>query len=138
MTPRVLVLGVAVWVGVLSAASGHVQTAAQDQPRAGTAAPTSAVESAALVKRYCVTCHSDRLKTGGLALETLDLGDVAAGASTWEKVVQKLRAGVMPPAGSPRPVARRIRRPDDVDRGRARQGGDEPTRIPGGARPFIG
>ena len=103
MTPRVLVLGVVVWVGVLSAASRHVQTAAQDQPRAVTAAPTSAGESAALVKRYCVTCHSDRLKTGGLALETLNLGDVAAGASTWEKVVQKLRAGVMPPAGSPRP-----------------------------------
>jgi mono/diheme cytochrome c family protein len=98
MTRQALVLGVAVWVGVLSAGSGSVQTAAQ-----GPAAPTSAGEATALIKRYCVTCHNDRLKTGGLALETVNLDDVAAGAATWEKVVQKLRAGVMPPAGSPRP-----------------------------------
>jgi hypothetical protein len=55
------------------------------------------------VTRYCVGCHNDRLKTGGLALDTAELDSIAAHAETWEKVVQKLRGGVMPPAGAPRP-----------------------------------
>ena len=45
------------------------------------------------------------MKTGGLALDTLDLTDVGAHAAEWEKVVVKLRAGLMPPAGMPRPAA---------------------------------
>ncbi|MGE3509426.1 MAG: DUF1592 domain-containing protein [Vicinamibacterales bacterium] len=56
-----------------------------------------------LIDRYCVTCHNGRLKTGGLALDTLDLRDITASAPVWEKVARKLRAGVMPPAGRPRP-----------------------------------
>jgi mono/diheme cytochrome c family protein len=55
------------------------------------------------VNRYCVTCHSARLKTGGLSLEALDVTQVAADAATWEKVVRKLRGRMMPPAGAPRP-----------------------------------
>ena len=57
------------------------------------------------MKRYCVSCHNQRLKTGGLALDTLSMTDVAAGAETWEKVVRKLRTDAMPPAGLPRPEA---------------------------------
>ena len=53
--------------------------------------------------QYCVTCHNQRLKTGGLALDTLDAANVPAGAEVWEKVVRKLRAGAMPPVGMPRP-----------------------------------
>ncbi|MGE0446268.1 MAG: DUF1592 domain-containing protein, partial [Vicinamibacterales bacterium] len=60
--------------------------------------------SRAFVDRYCVTCHNQRLKTGGLALDLLDLTDVAAHAREWEKVAVKLRAGLMPPAGMPRPA----------------------------------
>jgi hypothetical protein len=56
-----------------------------------------------LLNQYCVTCHNERLKTGGLALDKLDLEHVGASAETWEKVVRKLRAGMMPPAGAPRP-----------------------------------
>ena len=52
---------------------------------------------------YCVTCHNQRLDTAGLALETLDLSQVADRADVWEKVVRKLRAGVMPPQGARRP-----------------------------------
>jgi hypothetical protein len=56
-----------------------------------------------ILDKYCVTCHNQRLKTGGLTLDTLDLGKVPAQAEVWEKVVRKLRSGTMPPAGMPRP-----------------------------------
>jgi hypothetical protein len=60
-------------------------------------------DGAALLKRYCFGCHNERLKTGGLMLDRMDLSEPAAQAETWEKVVRKLRAGLMPPPASPRP-----------------------------------
>jgi len=57
----------------------------------------------ATVQQYCVTCHSQQLKTGGLSLETLDIATVQANAETWESVVRKLRVGAMPPRGARRP-----------------------------------
>jgi cytochrome c551/c552 len=57
----------------------------------------------ALLDKYCVTCHSQKLKTGGLTLEKLDTEHVADGAETWEKVVRKIHGGTMPPLGMPRP-----------------------------------
>jgi cytochrome c553 len=57
------------------------------------------------ITTYCVTCHNDRLKTGGLALDRPDLANVAAHADVWEKVIRKVRTGMMPPAGVPRPSA---------------------------------
>ena len=60
----------------------------------------------ALFDRYCVTCHNEKLKKVGtvpIALDADGLWDVPANAATWEKVVLKMRAGVMPPAGSSRP-----------------------------------
>src|SRR5499426_129083 len=47
--------------------------------------------------RYCATCHNDRLKTGGLSLEHLEVSRPDAQPEVWEKVVRKLRTGVMPP-----------------------------------------
>jgi hypothetical protein len=58
-----------------------------------------------VLDRYCVSCHSERLKTGGLSLEGLDLAALPQNAETLEKVVRKLRSGAMPPAGRPRPDA---------------------------------
>jgi mono/diheme cytochrome c family protein len=69
------------------------------------AAASSPSELRPVLDRYCVTCHNDRLKTGGLTLETADLANVPANAETWESVVRKVRAGAMPPAGMPRPEA---------------------------------
>ena len=63
----------------------------------------SAGPERALLDRYCVTCHNDALRTAGLALDTLDLDRIGDHADVWEKVVGKLRAGMMPPAGRPRP-----------------------------------
>jgi len=48
-------------------------------------------------ERYCVGCHSDRVKTGGLSLEGLTLTDIPAHGEIWEKVLRKLRSGEMPP-----------------------------------------
>jgi cytochrome c551/c552 len=70
---------------------GRTQTAPQEQ---------------ALINQYCVACHSERLKTGGLVLEKLDpahAADSSETSETWEKVIRKVRAGMMPPAGAPRP-----------------------------------
>jgi cytochrome c551/c552 len=62
----------------------------------------------ALLNQYCVACHNTKLKTGGLALDKLDLQHADANAETWEKVARKLRAGLMPPAGAPRPDRRAL------------------------------
>ena len=53
--------------------------------------------------QYCQGCHNGRLKTGGLSLEQMDPGQVSQSPETWEKVVRKVRAGMMPPSGAPRP-----------------------------------
>jgi cytochrome c5 len=57
----------------------------------------------ALLTRYCVTCHNQKLKTAQLTLDTANVENVAEHAEVWEKVARKLRAGAMPPAGLPRP-----------------------------------
>src|SRR5438045_986347 len=97
------------FVAVVSAVLGHAPAAA---PRAQSAAParaTSVPNSAppatqrALIDQYCVTCHNDRLKTAQLSLEHLDLAAVGDHAELWERVVRKLRAGVMPPPDVKRP-----------------------------------
>jgi len=59
--------------------------------------------SQALVDKYCVTCHSVRLKTGGLTLEKIDVSQVGKNAEIFEKVLRKVRGGMMPPQGMPRP-----------------------------------
>jgi hypothetical protein len=67
-------------------------------------------QPAALVRQYCVTCHNERLRTGGLALDLLDTGHPGADPDAWEKAVRKLRGGMMPPQGMPRPDASRLQR----------------------------
>src|SRR5215471_20743857 len=68
-----------------------------------TAASSPATPYRALLDQYCVTCHNERAKTAGLMLDKMDLEHVADGAATWEKVIRKLRGGMMPPTGRPRP-----------------------------------
>src|SRR5687767_11688470 len=66
-------------------------------------AALSSEQARALLDKYCVSCHNDRLKTQNLSLQGLDLANVADHAEVWEKVIRKLRAGVMPPPDMPRP-----------------------------------
>jgi mono/diheme cytochrome c family protein len=64
---------------------------------------TDATPQRALVDRYCVVCHNAKLKTANLLLDGLDLAHLGDHAEIGEKVVRKLRAGLMPPTGMPRP-----------------------------------
>src|SRR5437870_5416135 len=77
---------------------------AQSGVRQSAAAPVaSAAPQRALIDQYCVTCHNDRTKTANLSLQQLDLTTVGDHPELWEKVVRKLRAGVMPPPDVKRP-----------------------------------
>ncbi len=62
----------------------------------------------ALINQYCVTCHNERAKTAGLMLDKLDIEHPGKHAESWEKVVRKLRGGMMPPQGMPRPDQAKI------------------------------
>ena len=91
---------------VVPMAGGNVQArgaaAGEEQP----AGPVSPSTARTLVDQYCVTCHNERLLAQGtvpVAFEDLDTGDIGAHPEIWEKVVRKLRVGMMPPAGRPRP-----------------------------------
>src|SRR5688572_26175116 len=105
---------VCMWLGVglalLSAESGgearQTSTTAARRSQARVSTPAADISSQrAILNQYCVTCHNERARTGGLALDTLDPAHVSEAAETWEKVVRKLRGGMMPPQGMPRPDA---------------------------------
>ena len=104
---RFLCAGVVIWLFAAAFSTRPVHSAGLDQAPAAqaTSAPGSVDVTAAraTVKRYCVSCHNDRLKTGGLVLSTLDPAEASQHPEIWEKVVHKLRAGMMPPSGLPRP-----------------------------------
>ena len=107
MTRRAFVLfGVwmAAWAVCLAPAA--LAGPAQETKAAAPESPVAAHE--ALLQRYCLTCHNERLAARGtvpIALRTADLADVPGTADVWEKVIRKLRTGSMPPAGRPRPDA---------------------------------
>jgi hypothetical protein len=95
--------------------TAHEGAARRDAPPRRTAPTTAQNGSAsdagdpgaqtALVKQYCVTCHNDRGKAGGLSLVNFDAATVADHTEAPEKMIRKLRAGMMPPAGARRPDA---------------------------------
>jgi cytochrome c5 len=113
---RALFLASAVVAGslVYNPAAGQSTTPAR-RPAAPIAAPSvaakpaspvvanTAAEQKKLVDRYCVTCHNDKVKSAGLTLQNLDLTQVGAHGEVWERVIRKLRAGMMPPPGMSRP-----------------------------------
>jgi mono/diheme cytochrome c family protein len=92
-------------VAVIFTVGGHVLAAGAYGQSPATASPSvsGVAQPRALLDQYCVTCHNDRLKTAQLSLEKLDLATVGDRAELWEKVVRKLRAGVMPPPDVRRP-----------------------------------
>jgi mono/diheme cytochrome c family protein len=89
----------------MATVTGHT-TAQTPQPAP---APAAIPPQRALLNQYCVGCHNQRAKTAGqeaarkLTLDDLDVTRVADHAETWETVVRKMRAGMMPPAGVRRP-----------------------------------
>jgi cytochrome c5 len=81
-------------------AAGRPQAA---QPSTTTVAASPTLDSRAVLDRYCVTCHNERAKIAGLTLDKVDLSNIPANADILEKVVRKVRVGMMPPQGAPRP-----------------------------------
>ncbi len=88
-------------IGFTLACAGPMSIA----PLAGQSAPApvAAATQRAAVDKYCVVCHNAKLKTANLLLDQLDLAHLGAHADIGEKVVRKLRAGMMPPTGMPQP-----------------------------------
>ena len=106
---RVPCIGLAAlaWAGLQAAplALPHAPQAHRP-PSAAQAAPsheTPAAAHRAVLDRYCVTCHNERLRTADLALDVANLERVRDDAATWEKVARRLRTRTMPPSPRPRP-----------------------------------
>src|SRR5688572_14495478 len=88
-------------IGFIAALALSVQTGA---PTYAQTASTDAVPAnQAVVQKYCVSCHNEKVKSGGLTLSTLDVSRAPEHAEVWEQVIRKVRTGAMPPAGRPRP-----------------------------------
>src|SRR5215469_887340 len=66
-------------------------------------AQTPQSSARAVLDKYCVTCHNERLKTAGLMLDRADADHPGSDPETFEKVLRKVRSREMPPAGMPRP-----------------------------------
>ena len=106
MRTAIAAAAVLLYLGVATARlSSNVQTSA---PAPAVSQPTPVSPQRALVDKYCLGCHSDRVKSGGLALSTLNLDAVHQNAEVAEKVIRKLRGGLMPPAGAPRPDSQSV------------------------------
>jgi mono/diheme cytochrome c family protein len=91
-------------IGLLFVVLGCALTTGRVVSQQQTSAPAvTATQYRALLDQYCVTCHNERTKTAGLMLDKMDLQRVSDNAETWEKVIRKLRGGMMPPTGRPRP-----------------------------------
>jgi hypothetical protein len=56
-----------------------------------------------VIQQYCAGCHNSKMKAGGRAFDTMSPDQIAQNAETWEAAVRKLRGGLMPPPGAPRP-----------------------------------
>src|SRR5437660_4954866 len=103
----VVTLGTALAGLGLSAQGNRPRRAAQAAVASRVAAQTAGAASSesqnALIKRYCVTaCHNDTAKRGNLSLATFDVGHPDQNPAVAEKMIRKLRAGMMPPTGMPR------------------------------------
>ena len=93
----------AIWVLAVALIAGSAQTS----PRSAEPALQQTADDAALVKQYCLGCHNERAKMGGLILDA-ELTKVGVNAERWEKAVRKVKTGMMPPSGSPRPPRERL------------------------------
>jgi cytochrome c553 len=99
MKRSVILVGLAM-LGMSVVADGQSSSHSQKP-----AAVTATDAETALVKQYCTGCHSERGKAGGLSLVSFDAMAAPQHADVTEKMIRKLRAGMMPPPGARRPDA---------------------------------
>jgi len=88
----------------------RTQASAAVRPAIAAANVMSLDEQTALMKQYCVGCHNDKFKSGNMTLTELDLAHPEKSPVLAEKVIRKVRVGLMPQAGSPRPSMETLRR----------------------------
>ena len=91
------------FVGI-AVTAGAERLQAQQAGEVAVVSRPSSTTYRAVLDRYCVTCHNERLRTADLALDVVSLDEVSADAALWEKVVRKLRTRTMPPLLRPRPA----------------------------------
>ena len=96
ITSFILILGT-VSVSLLTSEFLSAQSVTEDQPA------FAANDMQQLANSYCLACHNDTLATADFSLQRVDFANPALHADSLEKVVKKLRAHMMPPAGMPRP-----------------------------------
>jgi cytochrome c551/c552 len=98
---------------IVAAALGTSGAVSAQRPAARRPTPASAHNASAspsedhtaIVRRYCVTCHNDKTKTGGLSLSAFDVAHASDNSEVAEKMIRKLQAGLMPPPAAARPDA---------------------------------
>src|SRR5213594_4319197 len=106
MKRRILTIGLLAILSLLVPVYGKT-TGGQSQ--SAVTSSDQATAQRAVINQYCSTCHSDKAKAAGMDsarkidFDRLDIADVSRDAETWERVVRKLRAGMMPPTGIRRP-----------------------------------
>jgi mono/diheme cytochrome c family protein len=107
---RLLVAGCVAAMSVALVSGQSSQAVRQSKPASNPVAQSQAkpqvsdvAAQRALIDQYCVTCHNEKAKTANLLLDQLDLGQLGSHAEIGEKIVRKLRAGMMPPTGARRP-----------------------------------
>ncbi|MEE8350107.1 MAG: DUF1592 domain-containing protein [Acidobacteriota bacterium] len=88
------------WIVIVGVGGGSIQEA---RPQSLDPVPSHSSTQRDVLDRYCVICHNEQARTAGLTLDSMNLELINEGAAVWEKVLRKLRARAMPPAGMPRP-----------------------------------
>src|SRR5215510_4250934 len=89
--------------GLLIASLSGVFTASPAAPPTQTSGASGSDAQLATIKEYCVGCHNDRAKTGGVSFEGITPETIAHQGELFEKAVRKLRGRVMPPPGAEQP-----------------------------------
>ena len=103
MRSKVVITGAFALAAVL--VSGQTVAPKGQTPASVSIASMDAAATRDVLNRYCLTCHNERLNTGNLQIDKLDLAHFTEDRARAEKIVRKLRAGLMPPTGRPRPDA---------------------------------
>jgi mono/diheme cytochrome c family protein len=103
------------WSAIICASAVYVTSAAHFQAQPASATASIAAQASApatpqreLLNKYCVTCHRGASAPAGLTLDSQDVSKPGERPEVWEKVVRKLRGGMMPPVGRPRPEAQTL------------------------------
>src|SRR5262245_55290988 len=118
--------------GYTVAAHPRVDTSSSQAASTPPETTSFATDARAMLDTYCVTCHNQRLKTAGLTLDSADVTSPHENPEIWERVIARLRAGSMPPAGRPRPdeaTSRSIARWMEADIDRAWMANPNPGRV---------